>query len=220
MSGGVYQIKCTTTERAYYGSSTSIDKRLNQHLRMLRRGTHHSKPLQQAWNKYGEACFEFSTIAYLEDGELLSSEQRLLDYAFAQPLRPYNCAKNSLAPMKGRNHSDMTKSMVSLANTGSGNPFYGMQHTDETKQKISRAKKGQTPPNLGKQMSDEVKLKISNSKRGKPSSKKGIFNSHCKRGHPFDSENTYLHRSRRECKKCRAEASARFKESLITKEST
>lgn len=46
---GVYQIKCTVSDKIYIGStSTSFIKRLNQHLYSLRANNHKNQYLQNA----------------------------------------------------------------------------------------------------------------------------------------------------------------------------
>jgi len=210
MYGGLYEIKCLPTGRSYYGSSKSIVVRLDQHLRMLKRGVHHSAPLQFAWGKYGEDAFLLKPIAYLEEDDLLPSEQRLLDAAFTSGVRPYNCAKNAVSPMKDRVHSEETKRLFSESRTGRKNAFFGKSHSEASKEKISKSKIGLPAHNIGKPVTDEVKAKISASKKGKPSSKKGVLNTACRRGHLFDFENTYVHKGARQCRACRKEAFTRF----------
>lgn len=77
---GVYQIRCTVTGKVYVGSSARIEVRLREHRRALRRGTHHSRLLQRAWNKYGEGAFAFSVIEIVSDaGQLFTREQVHID---------------------------------------------------------------------------------------------------------------------------------------------
>lgn len=72
----------------------SFTRRWSQHLRGLRKGSHHSKYLQNAWNLYGEASFAFAEIEQVADpAQLLSVEQQYFDN-----LNPaYN-----MAPVAGR----------------------------------------------------------------------------------------------------------------------
>lgn len=62
----------------------------------------------------------------------------------------------------GRNHSEVTKIKISLANQGINNSFYGKTHSEEVKQKISIAC---TKPK-GK-MSEEHKLNLSESAKNR-----------------------------------------------------
>lgn len=59
---GVYYIHRVGTGDYYVGSSNDVKKRKKQHLTALKSGVHHSTRLKNAWNKYGEAAFEFATI--------------------------------------------------------------------------------------------------------------------------------------------------------------
>lgn len=60
---GVYAIVHLPTKKAYVGSSDNINKRFSTHKSMLKYNYHHSKYLQNAWNKYGEKEFEFKIIS-------------------------------------------------------------------------------------------------------------------------------------------------------------
>ena len=69
-TSGVYQILCIPTAKIYVGSSLNISERWWEHRWDLRRGTHHSRYLQRAWDKYGEEAFVFSILEYVEDPDL------------------------------------------------------------------------------------------------------------------------------------------------------
>ena len=60
---GLYAIIHIPSKRAYIGSSIDINKRFSTHRSMLKNNYHHSKYLQNAWNKYGEKQFQFKQIA-------------------------------------------------------------------------------------------------------------------------------------------------------------
>jgi group I intron endonuclease len=75
MTVGIYVIRCKTTNKAYIGSSKNIRLRWNAHRYKLRKGIHHSKKLQHAWNKYGEESFEFIVAEEVIDGLLSVFEQ-------------------------------------------------------------------------------------------------------------------------------------------------
>jgi len=76
---GIYEIKNKVTGKCYVGSSKQIEKRWQQHLLALRKGTHHSILLQRAWNKYGEECFAFEVREECQEGDLLEKEQQYLN---------------------------------------------------------------------------------------------------------------------------------------------
>lgn len=63
---GIYQIRNTVNGKVYVGSAIKILKRWREHKTSLRKGVHHSKHLQKAWVKYGEECFVFEVIEFIE----------------------------------------------------------------------------------------------------------------------------------------------------------
>ena len=74
-SSGVYRILCIPTGKIYIGSAVDLRKRWYKHWWSLRRGKHHNIFLQHAWNKYGEAHFEFSVLELVDVSGLLHAEQ-------------------------------------------------------------------------------------------------------------------------------------------------
>jgi hypothetical protein len=59
MIGCFYRIRRVKTGDLYVGSSGNFKIRKKIHLTDLRGNRHHSRYLQNAWNKYGEASFVF-----------------------------------------------------------------------------------------------------------------------------------------------------------------
>lgn len=112
---GVYSITNVVNGKKYIGSSVSFIRRWRLHKTQLRTGSHHSRYLQSAWDKYGEESFIFSKISLCPVTDLIVTEQARID-----ELRPeYNvcgvagsplgvkrteewCARNS-AFRKGKN---------------------------------------------------------------------------------------------------------------------
>lgn len=77
---GVYVIENVTTNTFYVGSTVNMRKRWNYHRMELRRGSHHSAHLQNAWNKYGEGAFVFIPLQLIVEKERrLLAEQGFLD---------------------------------------------------------------------------------------------------------------------------------------------
>lgn len=79
MSAGVYIIRHLVSDKLYVGSSQSVHRRLGAHKGHLRRGTHHSPYLQNAWNKYGPDAFEFKQVVICSLDTRLFYEQLLID---------------------------------------------------------------------------------------------------------------------------------------------
>lgn len=129
MESGVYQIKNLIDGNVYVGSTQDLKGRKSKHLRMLKNNNHHSNYLQNAYNKYGKENFEFSVIEYCEN--YLEVEQLYLE-----KLNPvYNSAKNALAPMKGRKHSDESKKKIGESIGGKKHPCFNTDINEALKSK-------------------------------------------------------------------------------------
>lgn len=58
-----------------------MQQRFRDHKKVLRRGIHHSRHLQNAWNKYGEGAFNFMCLEEVSEKEkLIEREQAWLDF--------------------------------------------------------------------------------------------------------------------------------------------
>lgn len=73
-SSGIYEIRNMVSGRVYVGSATIISRRFAQHKCDLRKGRHHSRLLQNSWNKHGEDAFRFSVIELCDPGSLAIRE--------------------------------------------------------------------------------------------------------------------------------------------------
>lgn len=62
----IYMIINVINGKFYIGSTNNYTNRFYAHKNELRKGTHHSKHLQKAWDKYGEEAFEFVVIEEFE----------------------------------------------------------------------------------------------------------------------------------------------------------
>lgn len=60
--GGIYAIVNFRDRKFYVGSSRTVMLRMDSHRARLRRGKHHSKKLQTAWDEIGEDSFEFIVL--------------------------------------------------------------------------------------------------------------------------------------------------------------
>lgn len=189
---GIYEVRNILNGVRYIGSSQCIKERLQQHKRMLAKGNHHSIALQRAWDKYGSEAFAFSPLVVLEDAELLSTEQRFLDAEHSG--ETYNIAKDAVAWMKGRKHTDEWHEKAkewrkgNKSRTGVPSHWVG-QSLSETFRKALTTDK-----------TDAHKNAISTAKKGiKPT--RGDL---CIRGHDLTGDNVYTSpgRGMRTCKIC------------------
>ena len=77
----IYKITNSITKKVYIGScSFGFNKRKNVHLCFLRKNKHHSKKLQNSYNKYGEEFFIFSLIEECNKNNILIREQYWIDF--------------------------------------------------------------------------------------------------------------------------------------------
>lgn len=70
---GIYEIVHIESGKLYGGQAINIRKRWIAHRYALNHNNHRNRYLQNAWNKYGEAAFQFRVIedfSYLADDEL------------------------------------------------------------------------------------------------------------------------------------------------------
>jgi len=78
---GVYLIHCTLSGKNYVGSAAiSLKARIDNHVSCLRGGYHGNSHLQRAWNRYGEASFEFYVLEICQPSECIEKEQRWIDH--------------------------------------------------------------------------------------------------------------------------------------------
>lgn len=118
---GVYIIKNKVNNCCYIGGSIDIKGRWRRHKSELKRGTHHSKILQRAWDEYKEDNFEFSIIELCEEKELTEKEQEYLD-----KLNPsYNVSKKG-GCVGGRVKTQELKLKISLNHSCRGK--FGKDH--------------------------------------------------------------------------------------------
>lgn len=149
MAFGVYKIENKANGKVYIGGTVrSFQHRWIQHRSALRRGKHYNSHLQRAWNKYGEEAFDFIIIEPVSCKEsILRVEQKWLDFYMGSD-NCYNIAKDALAPMLGRNHTDEAKRKIA-ARCGEKHHYYGKRRSEETLQKM-RAFRGPQRWNYGK----------------------------------------------------------------------
>lgn len=154
INSGIYKIENTINGKVYIGSSINIPKRRRDHMTHLRRSEHDNFKLQNAWNKYGEQAFDFSTLLICERESLTHYEQIVID-GFDAVNSGYN-----ICPVAGNcsgvSPSAETRHKLSVALLGK--PKKPL--SPETKRKLSKI-------NTGKTLSEETRKKISRSNMGR-----------------------------------------------------
>lgn len=170
MTCGIYSITNTKNGKRYIGSAVRFERRWKGHRVALRRGNHHSRHLQAAWNKYGEGAFQFEVVVTCEPEDLISQEQFWIDaFQSADQRYGYNASPTAGSPL-GVRHSKETKAKVSAANRGRkysdavkarmSAAQMGHKVTDGTKAKIASAA-------IGRKASAETRAKLSAVRRGR-----------------------------------------------------
>jgi len=78
---GVYAIMHIPSGKSYIGSAKNLKMRCQDHVKLLRAGTHHNRHLQNSWNKHDEVEFRFDVLELVEltASSLVSAEQRYID---------------------------------------------------------------------------------------------------------------------------------------------
>ena len=148
--GAIYSIT-SPSGKMYIGSARDCKKRWRDHAYELRNGSHHSKKLQNAWNKY--RTLEYVILEEVpDDSQLLIREQVWMD-RYDVFKTGYNMTPDARSG-HGHKHSQETKDLIS---------GYNLLRRDQ----ISATHKGKTiseehkealrAANLGTKRSDEHK---------------------------------------------------------------
>lgn len=142
---GIYCIQNKIDGKCYIGKSVNIPKRWKEHRALLRKGQHHNKHLQMAWNRYGEESFRFEVLEYANFEELGDLEIAYISKykAFEEG---YNFTMGGEGGLLGMPKTEETRRKISEANKG-------RKHTPEEKARVSKTLKG-------RMFTDEHKQKI------------------------------------------------------------
>lgn len=129
---GVYQLRNTKNEKLYIGSSCNLKKRKNSHFLLLGKNKHHSKKLQNAYNKYGPDSFIFEILEECEKENLLLIEQQYLDTHNVYK-KGYNMSNIASRPSHTNSKESVKKGIETRRKNGN------FEFTEAHKQKISEA---------------------------------------------------------------------------------
>ena len=112
MKSGIYKILNTVNGKAYIGSSENIKRRLKDHKGYLQNNKHPSTHLQNAYNKYGVASFEYSILEYCEVEilevredywlSLVPNDKKYKQRAVSKSNRGMRWSEESKCKLKGR----------------------------------------------------------------------------------------------------------------------
>jgi group I intron endonuclease len=183
MARGIYKIINVLNDKFYVGSAVDFARRKREHWNKLRKGTHHNKYLQTAWNKYEEAAFIFAIVTEMGlDDDILQEETKWLKEHVGKEYC-YNLGTEAIAfttgwsgeknPMWGKTFSHTEEAKAKIAEASSKRiqskeervkrrrTMRGHIVTRETRAKISATLSGAGNPNYGKPRSDDFKIKVS-----------------------------------------------------------
>lgn len=156
----VYQIECVVTGKIYVGSTKQgFVSRIKAHTKALIKGTHHSRHLQRAWDKYGPEAFVAIPLVWLPgDLSLIRQvEKRAIEvFKSADPEFGYNICKDPEHSTAGTTLSEEHREKLRQAKLGKKRGPYGPRKK-ETKPRKSR----------GVALSEEHKKKVSEGLTGK-----------------------------------------------------
>lgn len=170
----IYGIRHASSGRVYVGSATNLKSRLRVHRNSLRKGTHHSRYLQAAWEKYGPESFEFVVLEVVpEKSKLLERENRWITaLQSADPKHGFNMCPTAGSQL-GMRHSSSAREKMSVAHAGKKKTtehqnainaaLKGRKLSIECKQKLSAS-------HIGISMSEGARAKMSESRKGKTAS--------------------------------------------------
>lgn len=175
---GIYVIRNAVSGRVYVGSSLNIRRRIKSHLKLLRKGKHHSPRLQHSWDRHGEGVFVYEKLEEVASADdLVPREQFWIDELRAHS---QECGMNSLpragSPL-GRKLSAEAKARVSARQKG-------VPKSPEHNAAVSAAKMGvplspehaakARVANLGRVFSAEVRARMSAGQKGRKQSAEAI----------------------------------------------
>lgn len=160
-TSGIYTIR--NGDRAYIGSAVNFPGRWKRHRSELRRGTHHCGHLQNAWNLYGEAAFEFAILEECAVELLLEREQHHLD---RHPDK-YNTLSTAGSHL-GATRTKESRARISASKMGNTNRR-GHKNTPESRAKTSAAL-------MGHEVTPEARAKMSEAAKAREARKRDARN--------------------------------------------
>lgn len=122
----VYKIENKVNGNVYVGSALCIKQRRRRHFKDLKRGIHHSRYLQRAYDKYGLSNFALSIIEEVDNADvLIQREQYWIDN-----LKPeYNISKKA-GSLLGVKMSEGAVLKNKIRNSGFGNGNAKIKESD------------------------------------------------------------------------------------------
>lgn len=102
--------------RVYVGSTIDQKRRWPEHRKRLRGNRHENPYLQNAWNKYGEASFQFGVLEVVSSTESLAEREQFWLEAFGDEV--FNVGECADCPSRGVTRSSEARKRMSDAHIG------------------------------------------------------------------------------------------------------
>lgn len=165
---GIYAIRNKINGKQYIGSAVHFRNRFKEHRSKLTRGLHHSRKLQNSWNKNGADVFEFLIVEVVaEKAMLIAREQHWIDHYSAAKLG-YNISPTAGSTLGVKASAETCEKRSKTLRSLSASMFAarsaaakGRKFTEEHKAKIAAA-------HIGTKRSEEARRKMSEAAKAQP----------------------------------------------------
>lgn len=148
---GIYGIRNKKNFKIYVGQTReSFKRRYLHHRSCLRSGTHCNQHLQNAFNAYGEDCFEFVIIQAIDDPNLLDSLEIYYIGIYSKDDMSYNISEGGAG--KSHQMSEEAKRKVGEKNRMH---MLGRKASEETKRKMRESSHHTKPTDEHKKILSE-----------------------------------------------------------------
>ena len=133
---GIYRITNKENGMSYIGKTgMNFGDRWDSHRALLRSGKHDNPYLQNAWNKYGESCFEFVVVEVVADASLLNELEMKYIAEYRKMNLSYNLHDGGDGGYNlGKHLSDVTKRRIGEKNRVN---MTGRHPSEETRRRMS-----------------------------------------------------------------------------------
>lgn len=158
---GAYSIEHVESGMMYHGSTGNLYRRVIEHQKSLKNGTHRNIKLQEVFNDGGSLTLHFYPTNTRE--EAFDLEQRLMDTADRSKV--FNSTLNARNPMAGMWDNPTYKDRFSKSRIGNNNAL-GTRHTDEWKEQARNRMLGNNH-HSGHKHSAETRKKMSEAHVGR-----------------------------------------------------
>ena|GEM_PF-1448732 len=164
---GIYAATCMPTGKQYIGRSIDIQRRWNDHLKLLRANKHHSPHFQYEWNKYGEKAFQWTVLEQCSLDRLTEREQHWIDTLAPQLNVAFQVDKPfDFTPEIRQRMAEAARRRLQR----DGHPHVGKKFSAEYRHKLAIAHLGQVPSNKGVPISAATRQRVSEAVRAHHSS--------------------------------------------------